>query len=111
MPFVRITLTHPRSEVKAEVEAHFRDLIATTAKLPGFIAGYVLVSPNLSGEVGRVTFWESHEHANRAANDPHVMAVQAEVKFDDSGEQLDWDLDSPFFIGSGSGATVSSAGS
>lgn len=101
MPFVRITLTRPREEVKAEIEAHFRELIATTSKLPGFLAGYVLVSPNLSGEVGRVTFWESHEHANRAANDPHVMSIQAEVKFDDYGTQQDWDLDSPFFLGSG----------
>lgn len=98
MSFVRITLTRPRPEVRAEVEGHYRELISATSKFPGFIAGYMLVSPDLSGEVGRVTIWESQELANHAANDAHIMALHAELNFDDRGTTQDWNLDSPFSI-------------
>jgi len=98
MSFVRITLTRPRPEVKAEVEQHYRDLISATSGMPGFIAGYMLVSPDISGEVGRVTIWQSQTLANQAANDPHVMSLHAELNFDDRGTTQDWDLDSPFSI-------------
>ena len=98
MSFVRITLSRPRPEVRAEVEQHFQDLISSSARLPGFVAGYVLVSPDLSAEVGRVTIWDSQASANHAANDPHIMAVHAELNFDDRGTTQDWNLDSTFAI-------------
>lgn len=93
MPFVRITIARPRPELRARVRDNFRDLLATSAKLPGYLGGYVLESPDSSGEVGRVTIWESHGAANAAANDPHVLAVHSELLFDDRGALQDWDLE------------------
>jgi quinol monooxygenase YgiN len=98
MQFVRITLTRPRPEVKAEVVQLFEELIRATSKEPGYTAGCVLVSHDQTGQVGRVTIWESQELANQEANREHVMAIHAELNFDDRGTLQDWDLESPFSV-------------
>lgn len=92
MPFVRITITRPRPEVRNRVRDAFADLLTTSSKLPGYLGGYVLESADSSGEVGRVTIWESQSAANTAASDPHVLAVHSELLFDDRGTLQDWDL-------------------
>lgn len=98
MLFVRISIMRPRPEVRAEVLAHFQELITASSRLPGFVRGYVLNSSDSSGEVGRVSVWESQEVANRAANDAHIMAVHSELMLDDRGTMQDWNLDAPFFL-------------
>ena len=98
MLFARISIMRPRPEVRAEVLQHFKDLIDASSKLEGFVRGYVLDSPDLSGEVGRVTLWASHELANHAANDARIMALHSELMLDDRGTLLDWDLNAPYYI-------------
>ncbi len=93
MPFVRITIARPRPELRARVRDSFHDLLTTSAKFPGYLGGYVLESADASGEVGRVTIWESQSAANAAASDPHVLAVHSELLFDDRGTLQDWDLE------------------
>jgi quinol monooxygenase YgiN len=93
MPFVRITMARPRPEVRNRVRDNFRELLATSAKHPGYLGGYVLESTDPAGEVGRVTIWESQSAANAAASDPHVLAVHSELRFDDRGTLQDWNLE------------------
>lgn len=33
------------------------------------------------GEIGRLTVWQDEAAANHAANDPHAMALHAQVQF------------------------------
>lgn len=93
MPFVRITIARPTLELRDRVRDTFRDLLTTSAKLPGYVGGYLLESPDASGAVGRVTIWASHELADAAANDQRILAVHSELLFDNRGTLQDWDLD------------------
>jgi hypothetical protein len=84
--------------VRERVRQNFIDLLTTTSSMPGYIAGYLLESQAASAEIGRVTIWESHDSADAAANDPHVMAVHSALMLDDRGTTLDWGLDAPVVV-------------
>lgn len=89
MPYIRLTVAKPRPERREEVRRHYEELVAHVAKLPGFIDGWVVLPQDDSGDVGRMTLWESAEAASRAANDPHSMSLHAELQFDVSGNLWD----------------------
>ncbi len=93
MPYIRLTLAHPRPDRAAEVRRHYEELVTTAAKQPGFVAGWVVVPHDGSGDIGRLTMWESQEHANRAANDPHALALHSEIEFDVDGNLWDRSFD------------------
>ena len=92
MAFVRITIARPRPEVRNEVQQYFRELIDATSSMPGFVRAYLVESGGASGEVGRVTIWESQDSANRAANDGRVMAIHSRLIPDNPEQIQDWDL-------------------
>lgn len=98
MPFVRISVTYPRSDVRDEVRRHFEELIYRSQTLPGFVSAYALVSADANGGLGRVTVWDSHEAANRAANDPRIMATHAKLHFDTDGQIQEFDMDAPLAL-------------
>lgn len=93
MPYIRLTLVRPRPERMEEVRRHYEELVAHVAKLPGFVAGWVVVPHDDSGEIGRMTMWSSQEEANRAANDPHALSLHAELEFDVFGNLWDRSFD------------------
>jgi quinol monooxygenase YgiN len=93
MPYIRLTLVHPRPERRAEVRRHYEELIAYVRTLPGCLAGYVIEPHDESGEVGRISIWESAEAAHHAANDPHALALHAELHFDVQGSLWDRSFD------------------
>jgi quinol monooxygenase YgiN len=98
MPFVRISVTYPRADVREEVRRHFEELIHRSQTLPGFLAGYVLVSADATGGLGRVSIWESHAAANHAANDTTIMATHAKLNFDTDGQIQEYDMDAPVVV-------------
>jgi heme-degrading monooxygenase HmoA len=98
MPFVRISVTYPRADVRDEVRRHFEELIHQSQTLPGFVSGYVLVSTDAAGGMGRVTIWDSHASANHAANDPRIMATHAKLHFDTDGQIQEFDMDAPLAV-------------
>ena len=81
MSYIRLTLTRPPPGRLAEVRQHYERIVAHVATLPGFVTGWVVVPGHADGEVGRLTVWETAAAANRAANDPHAMALHAQVQF------------------------------
>jgi quinol monooxygenase YgiN len=89
MSYMRITVAHARPERRVEVEQHYRELVQHVRTLPGCLGAYVLVAQDDSGEVGRLSIWEDETAANHAANDPHAMALHAELMFDASGNIWD----------------------
>lgn len=89
MPYMRLTMAHPRPERRAEVLRHYEELVAYVLTLPGCLAGYVLEANDQSGEVGRISLWENADAAHHAANDPHAMALHAELHFDVQGSLWD----------------------
>lgn len=100
MAYVRLTLARPRPELRAEVEHHYRDLVAYVRTLPGCLLAHVLITEDSGDEVGRISIWESADAADHAANNPHSLALHAELHFDLQG--VYWDrslntveLDSP----------------
>jgi len=98
MPFVRISVAYPRADVRDEVRRHFEELIYRSQTLPGFLSGYVLVSTDAQGGMGRVSVWESHAAANHAANDTTIMATHAKLNFDTDGQIQEYDMDAPIAV-------------
>jgi quinol monooxygenase YgiN len=93
MPYIRLTLAHPRPERRDEVMQHYQELVAYVKSLPGCLGGYVLQSHDQSAELGRISIWENADAAHRAANDPHAMSLHAELHFDVQGSLWDRSFD------------------
>ena len=89
MPYVRLAFAHARPERREEVRRHFEELVRHIRTLPGCLASYVVEPHDSTGEVGRMSFWENLEAANRAANDPHAMHLHSELMFDVHGDIWD----------------------
>lgn len=89
MPFIRLTMASPRPERRAEVRRHYEELVAHVAGLPGCLGGWVLEPSDDTAEVGRLTMWETEADAHHAANDPHALALHAELHFDVIGQLWD----------------------
>lgn len=89
MAYIRLTLAKPRPELRAEVERHYRQLVAYVRTLPGCLGAEVLETEDGSGELGRISTWESAAAADHAASDPHALALHAELHNDLQG--VFWD--------------------
>ncbi|HEY8489908.1 MAG TPA: antibiotic biosynthesis monooxygenase [Dehalococcoidia bacterium] len=79
MPYIRVSLMRPQVGREEEVERLLTDLLRFFQGQKGFIAGWRVSALDRSGEVGRITVWESEEDADHAANQQHVMAVRSEL--------------------------------
>jgi hypothetical protein len=86
---MRVSLAKPRPERLAEVRRHYEELVSYLSKFPGFIEGWVIDSSAGEGETGRMTMWQTEADADHAANDPHVLALQSELRFDLMGQPWD----------------------
>ena len=79
MYFVRVSLLVPGQHTAEEMSRIQKDLLAFHATQPGFVDGYYMEAADESGVVGRVTIWESEEHADRAVSHDHVMAHRSSL--------------------------------
>ena len=77
MYFVRVSLLVPTAANAEEISTIQKELVSYFAAKEGFVDGYYLEAADESGAVGRITVWDSPEHADRAANDDHVMAQRS----------------------------------
>lgn len=74
--FVRLSLSKPRSESRAEALEIEDHLLGHFTELTGFVTGYRLEN---SEYIGRVTVWEDQDAADRAALDEHMMASRSRL--------------------------------
>ncbi len=79
MAYVRISLMKPLSGHQSEVEQLNHELVSLYRSQEGCLASYVVTALDGSGETGRVSVWESEEHADRAANEDHSMALRSRL--------------------------------
>ena len=93
MSYIRLTLATPPPDRLAEVRQCYEELVAYVATLPGFVTGWVVTSGYGDREVGRLTVWQSEAAAHRAANDPHAMALHAQLRFAVAGQLWDRSFD------------------
>ena len=98
MSYIRLTVATPPPERLAEVRQRYEEIVTYVATLPGFVTGWVVAPGHGDREVGRLTVWQTEAAANRAANDPHTMALHAQIQFAVSGNLWDrsFDTDAPW---------------
>jgi hypothetical protein len=77
--YVRLSLAQPRAGHEAAVAKIEDDLMAFFAKQPGYLRGYQIVGGDSEERVGRLTLWESDQHADQAAQTAHVLAQRSEL--------------------------------
>jgi hypothetical protein len=77
--YVRLSLSQAKAGSEAGVAKIESDLMAFFAKQPGYLRGYQIVGGDSEGRVGRLTVWESDQHADQAAQTEHVLAQRSEL--------------------------------
>jgi hypothetical protein len=79
MPYIRVSVVQPRRNRRIEVQDMVEDLLRRLKTLPGFIDGYLMMTTDGTGRVGRVTMWRSRRDADRAALVEAVLATRANI--------------------------------
>jgi hypothetical protein len=74
-----MSLMRPQSGREAEVERLLEDLIRYYRQQNGFLAGWKVSALDRTGEVGRITVWESEADADHAANQQRVLSLRSEL--------------------------------
>ena len=106
MAFIRLTLVTPPPDRFAAVQQCYAEIVSYAASLPGFITGWVVVPGQDTGDVGRLTVWQTAAAAHHAATDSHLLALHAQAQFAAGGNS--WDC-SFATVASGAGADQSPA--
>lgn len=79
MPYVRISLMKPVPGREAEVMELNESLVSFYRSHEGCQVCYLVTAADGSGEVGRLSVWDSERAADRAANDDHSMALRSRL--------------------------------
>lgn len=79
MAYVRISIMRPDPENRQQVEAILDDVLRYDMTLTGFLSGQRLTPLDDTGEIWRITYWESEDAANHAAQQQHVLSRRAEL--------------------------------
>ena len=93
MPIARQSVVHPLPDQVGSVEDLLDQLEAYYATFPGYLLGFRYRPHGNPGEIGRIALWRSHEDANNAAQDIHVVALRARLTNVVHGEHLERVLD------------------
>ena len=79
MPYVRLSMHVPMAGQRDGVKALQQRILDHLRQAPGFKQGFLLVATGTSGAIGRLTIWESEEHADNAAQQSETMALRSQV--------------------------------
>ncbi len=79
MAYIRVSLMRSMPGHEAEVDRLNRELVAYYRRFPGCLAAYYVQAADGSGEVGRVSVWQSEDDADRAASDDHSLALRSQL--------------------------------
>jgi quinol monooxygenase YgiN len=77
--YIRISLMMPEKGKRDEVRRLNQEISAFNRGLEGCRDSFVISAADNSGELGRVSVWESKEAAEGAANDQHHMSLRSEL--------------------------------
>ena len=69
----------PAAGRQSEVDRINRELVQEYRRQEGCMASYFISALDGGGEVGRVTIWDSEADSDRAATNPHSLALRSEL--------------------------------
>ncbi len=78
MAILRLTFLEPRRGSEDEVERLLEELDATVANAPGLIMSFLLNQE--PRRLGRISFWQSKDGANREAANSHVLSLRSRLR-------------------------------
>ncbi len=81
MPYIRLSLVHPKPGHEEEVQHLLSELERFAASWPGYVCGWVLCNADGLGELGRLTVWRSEHDADSAAGELHPMSLRSRLDF------------------------------
>ncbi len=76
--FVRISMMTPQPQQMERAKDLLRELERYHHGQPGYVNGYTLENRD-AAELGRISMWESEEHANASAQTEHGLALRAQL--------------------------------
>jgi quinol monooxygenase YgiN len=79
MSYVRLSIAKPRRGQEQHVHDIQAKIVEWLHSQPGCRATYLLHPHDDSGEVARITIYESEEAADHVANLGHMMALRSEL--------------------------------
>ncbi len=77
--YVRLSLMVAKDGEKPSVSQMMDDLLDFLATQPGYVRGYKLIREYPDPRMGRLTVWQSEQHADHAAQTQHVLSVRSEL--------------------------------
>ena len=79
MTYIRVSLMKPLAGRDLEVQKLNAELVNYYQNQPGCLQSVLVRSTDESGEVGRISFWESENAADQAANSDHSLALRSRL--------------------------------
>ncbi len=79
MPVMRISVLKPLPGRAKEIEHLSDELGEWLSKQPGFILGFRFGGAAHANEVGRISIWESRQHADHAASLDHTVSLRSRI--------------------------------
>jgi quinol monooxygenase YgiN len=89
MPYVRISIARPRAGQRERLDELQRQIAALIGRQPGCERCYVLYPHDNSGDIARISIWDSEDAAERAASSDAMLALRSELLLaaDDDGPE------------------------
>lgn len=79
MSYIRISLMMPEKGKREEVRRLNREISAFNRTQEGCHDSFAISAADNSGELGRLSVWESKEAAEGAANQQHHMSLRSQL--------------------------------
>ena len=79
MSYIRISLMMPEKGKREEVRRLNREISAFNRTQEGCRDSFAISAADNSGELGRLSVWESKEAAEGAANQQHHMSLRSQL--------------------------------
>lgn len=79
MLYIRISLMMPQKGTRAEVRQLNQEISAFNRTLEGCHDSFAIAAADNSGELGRLSIWDSKEAAEGAANQQHHMSLRSQL--------------------------------
>ena len=79
MPYIRISLMPPAEGKSDEVKRLNQELSAFYIAQDGCLQSFVITAADGSGELGRVSIWQSEATADHAASHEHSMSLRSRL--------------------------------
>jgi quinol monooxygenase YgiN len=89
MSYVRLSIARPRRGQEKRLHEIQAEIARWTRTQPGCKESYLLHPHDDSGEIARMTIYESEEAAEKAAQQDHLMSLRSELNLAAEGDHVE----------------------